>query len=410
MAWKIFNFNKKQELPTVQVIHSNSPVFIPYNYVAFTNEGYSTCPYVYSCINKISKSCAGIDLYVTTEGKEVENHPLQKLIEKPNPFISGVEFIESLWNYLLISGNTYIQKISVGNSVRELYLLRPDRVQIIPSTSGDKISHYSYSINGKVMNIAPEDILHITLFNPLDDYYGLSPIQVAALSIDNNNGAKKWNTSVLQNAGMPSGILEFAEKLEEDDYNRVTEAYRNDYGGFKNAGKIIVIDGTRDSGVKWTPLSLSAQEISWIEGLKLSTREIALIFNIPPELIGDTENKTYSNYKEARKYFYLENILPNMDWLISKLNSGIGKSFNAEIVYDKDDIEALYEGRELLWDIAIKAKDSGIITPNEARELIGYTPVSGGDDLYMSATLLPYASVKREVPKPTEEELEQVNE
>ena len=58
-------------------------------------------------------------------------------------------------------------------------------------------------------------VLHMRLFHPLDDHYGLSPIEAAATSIDIHNQASKWNKALLDfdlaqlrwDAARPSGAL-----------------------------------------------------------------------------------------------------------------------------------------------------------------------------------------------------------
>jgi len=130
----------------------------------------------------------------------------------------------------------------------------------------------------------------------------------------------------------------------------------------------------------------------WLEGLKLSAREIAIAFGVPPELIGDNANKTYSNYKEARQAFYTETVLPLMDSIKGELNNWLIPKFGDKrlyIDYDRDEIEALQEDREAVWRRALEAVKNGIITPNEARVMLGYDEVEGGDMLMMPANMIP---------------------
>ena len=50
-------------------------------------------------------------------------------------------------------------------------------------------------------------VLHLKTFNPLNDWYGLSPIEAAAYSIDQHNQAGAWNQAMLQNGARPSGAI-----------------------------------------------------------------------------------------------------------------------------------------------------------------------------------------------------------
>jgi phage portal protein BeeE len=52
--------------------------------------------------------------------------------------------------------------------------------------------------------------LHLTFFHPLDDHYGLAPIEAAAVAVDTHNSAARWNKALLDNAARPSGALVFA--------------------------------------------------------------------------------------------------------------------------------------------------------------------------------------------------------
>jgi phage portal protein BeeE len=57
---------------------------------------------------------------------------------------------------------------------------------------------------------AQPPILQLTFFNPVDDYYGLSPLEAAACAVDTHNAAAAWNKALLDNAAPPSGALAYA--------------------------------------------------------------------------------------------------------------------------------------------------------------------------------------------------------
>jgi phage portal protein BeeE len=63
----------------------------------------------------------------------IENHPILDLIRAPNPLQSGVELMEAFYAFLQIAGNTYLETVNLSNGEPgELYVLRPDRMSIIP--------------------------------------------------------------------------------------------------------------------------------------------------------------------------------------------------------------------------------------------------------------------------------------
>ena len=80
---------------------------------------------------------------------------------------------------------------------------------------------YDYIIGGQTVESYDVDqatgnsrIKHIKLVNPLDDFYGMSPIQSASIDIDQHNLANKHNVNLLQNGARPSGAVVFKPKDE----------------------------------------------------------------------------------------------------------------------------------------------------------------------------------------------------
>lgn len=374
------------------------PVWMPKNYASFAKEGYKGNVYVFACIRQIAMACAGIPWLVYRRGRrgaveELDDHPLAKLLKRPNPWQGGGRFIENAVAFLMLSGNSYIEAVGPERGApRELYALRPDRMKVLPGNAQQFVAGYQYTVGGETITFRPNEILHLKLFDPLDDWYGMSPIEAAAKSIDQNNDSRTWNVALLQNAARPPGALVTENELTDEQYNRLKEQVQEHYAGVKNAGRPLVLEG----GLDWKEMGLSPADMHWLEGLKLSAREIAIAFGVPPELIGDTANKTYSNYKEARAAFYTETVLPLMDWLRDELNNWLVPKFGDDRIYldyDRDEIEALQEDREAVWSRAIEAVKVGILTPNEARLMVGYEQVPGADVLMVPANMMPLTTI-----------------
>lgn len=394
---------------------SGQAVWTPKDYENFAKEGYGNNVYVYSCVRLISQSCAGIPwlLYEKKKDKIEEldyNHPLLKIWKRPNPFEGFGAWFEAMVSYLLLSGNTYIERTLTRPSDKlELYTLRPDRMKIVPGNQNNPITRYEYTVNGSITPLEPELILHIKYFNPLNDFYGMSPIEASARSIDHNNEARKWNVSLLQNSAQPSGILSTDQTLSEETRRILREQAIELYSGSKNAGNVFVAE----AGLKFQPTGLSPVDMSWLEGSKLSAREIAIAYNVAPELIGDNSSKTYSNYGEARKALYQETVLPLMDYLKDAFNNWLVPLWgdNLYLDYDKDSIEALQEDQDRLYNRMFGAVDRGIITRNEAREMLGFEAlkIPEADRLYIPFSLTPIDEGQEEptegpIEEPVEEE------
>ena len=383
-----------------------------YKYQDLAKEGYLKNAIVYRCVNEISKGASAVPFIVKAGDQIIEQHPLIDLLNRPNPLQSYSEFFNSLFGYVLLSGNAYILKVGgVTGTPKELHQLRPDRINI--KGSGTAIPEkYEYVINGRIQHTYEVDqdngfseVKHVKLWNPLDDYYGLSPMSAAAVEVDQFNMASKHNVNLLQNGARPSGAVifkpqddaGFAVNLTESQRQQLLTDLNNRFSGAGNAGRPMLLEGDFD----WKEMGLSPKDMDFHALKNMATTDIALCFGVPNQLVGVPDAQTYSNVAEARLALYEETIIPHLRKISSDLNEWLVPMFgdNLTLEFDIDSIPALAERKRKTYENVTSAVREGIMTRNEAREIIGLEPVQGADELYVSATLFPIGDGEVEKPE-----------
>jgi HK97 family phage portal protein len=266
----------------------------PRDYAALTREGYSRNAIVYRAVRLVAESVGGLSFALYEGAAEHSAHPLLDLIARPNPRQDGASFLESVTAHLLLAGNAYIEAVGIAgeagaqDTVRELYALRPDRMKVVPGPDGWP-QGFEYTVSGSTVRFdqsaAQPPILQLTLFNPLDDYYGLSPLEAAAVAVDTHNAAAKWNKALLDNAARPSGALVYdgadGSVLSDAQFERIKKELGDLYQGAVNAGRPMVLEG----GLDWKAMSLSPKDMDFMEAKHSAAREIALAFGVPPMLL-----------------------------------------------------------------------------------------------------------------------------
>jgi HK97 family phage portal protein len=401
MGWTSFLKRdvKSKAAPLTVQYSAQQPRFTPRQYDQLAKEGYQKNVIAYRCIKLIAQNAGSVPWAVYQgsgpQRKRLESHPLQILLSQPNPLQATSEFIESVLSFYLISGNSYIESVGPKEvAPRELWVLRPDRVRIIPGSHGLP-SAYRYSVNGQFIDyqvdpvrgpIAGTPILHLKSFHPLDDWYGMSALEAAAISIDQHNDAAKWNASLLQSGGRPSGALVFkpgnpdaSDTLTPDQRRVLKEELETHFTGPANAGRPLVLEG----GLDWREMSLSPSDMDWLAGKDVSAREIAMAFHVPPQLVGIDGSMTFANFEQARLALFDDAILPLLDHVKVELNRWLSPLFGSDITleYDVDKIEALVPRREKVWDRVTKAD---FMTINEKRLALGLAPLNEGGDIVPS--------------------------
>src|SRR5256885_247431 len=184
----------------------------PRDYASLARTGYVSNAIVYRAVKLVAGNVGGC-AYLEEEGGETrDRHPLIELIAQPNPRQDGAQLLEAVATHLLLAGNAYLEAVAVDNAPRELHVLRPDRIKLVPGADGWPEA-YDYTVAGRTVRFdqsgAPPPILHLTLLHPLDDHYGLAPLEAAAVAVDTHNAAAKWNKALLDNAAQPCGALVF---------------------------------------------------------------------------------------------------------------------------------------------------------------------------------------------------------
>ncbi len=354
----------------------------PRDYAALAREGYLGNAIVHRAVRLIAENAASCGFLFYDGVREIEAHPLATLLTRPNARQDGASFFEALYAHLLLAGNAYVEAVALDGVVRELHALRPDRMRIVPGGDG-WAEAYDYSAGGRSVRFdqnAPPlpPILHLTFFHPLDDHYGLAPLEAAAVAVDTHNAAARWNKALLDNAARPSGALVYSGPegavLSDQQFDRLKRELTETYQGAVNAGRPLLLEG----GLDWKAMSLSPKDMDFMEAKHTAAREIALAFGVPPMLLGIPGDNTYANFQEANRVFWRQTVLPLASRVGAAMTQWLAPSFGESLraVVDTDRIDALAADRAALWDRVIKAD---FLTLNEKREAVGYAPVAGGD-------------------------------
>ena len=376
------------------------PVWSARSSEAFAREAYQKNVIAFRSINLVAKAAASVasKLFQVAGNtrRELEDHDLLTLLANPNPLMGRSEFIEAVVGYYLIAGNSYIEAVGVeGEAPRELWPLRADRMQVIAGNTGLP-SGYRYTVGGKEKTwpadtlTGESQILHLRTFHPLDDWHGLSPLEAAARAVDLRNIADDHNNALLRNGARPSGALVYdprdktaSDRLGEDQYEQLN-AMIQAHQAVGNTGQPMLLEG----GLRWEQMGLSPVDMDFLNAKNTSSRDIALAFGVPPQLLGIPGDSTFSNYQEARLALWEETVIPLLRHLRDEFNHWLAPMFGEDLKLDPDldDVPALALRRQA----RMQAFDGvSYLTTNEKRRAAGFEDIEGGDVVLVPATLLP---------------------
>ena len=120
---------------------------------------------------------------------------------------------------------------------------------------------------------------------------GSSRLQRAPMVLQQALRVQEFATYLWDNAGSSNVALEHPGKLSAEAANRLGQNYRDTHAGPLNARKPLVLE----EGMKANPLTVSPEDAQVLDSRKFAVAEIARLYGVPPPLIGDWSDATFSN-------------------------------------------------------------------------------------------------------------------
>lgn len=352
------------------------PVWTPRDYAGLAREGYQRNPFVHRAVRLVAEGVAQVPWVLTDGARDLDRHPLLDLLARPNARNTRSSLLEAIASHLLVAGNAYVEAVSIDGRPAELHVLRPDRMRVVPGGDGWPEA-FDYTVQGRTVRIPAAGertlppVLHLAAFHPLDDHYGMAPLEAAQVSLDIHNAAAAWTKALLDNAARPSGALVYTgpQGLSEDQFQRLRRELEDGYQGARNAGRPMLLEG----GLDWKPMSLSPKDLDFLEARNMAAREIALAFGVPPMLLGIPGDATYANYQEANRALWRQTVLPLAGRIIEAMAGWLLPAYGRDLVLslDLDQVSALHGEREALWT---RIGAAGFLTEAEKRAAVGYGP------------------------------------
>lgn len=359
---------------------SGRVVWSPRDVGSTTRQGFVGNPVGFRAVKLIAEAAAAVPIICQDRDRRYEVHPVLDLLRRPNPGQGRAELFEALFGQMLLSGNGYLEAVGDGASglPAELHVLRADRMSIVPGGDGWPVA-YEYAIGGRRhrfdMSGSPDPICHIRSFHPLDDHYGLSPMQAAAVAVDVHNSASAWSKALLDNATRPSGAIVYKGAngqgtLSPDQYDRLVTEMELHHQGARNAGRPMLLEG----GLDWKQMGFSPSDMEFHETKQAAAREIAQAFGVPPMLLGIPGEATYANYAEAHRAFYRLTVLPLATRVMAGVAWWLSEYLGQEIDLrpDPDQVPALSDERDQHWK---RVGEAGFLSNDEKRAALGLPPL-----------------------------------
>jgi HK97 family phage portal protein len=307
--------------------------------------------------------------------EEDNSHPLNDLIEQPNPGQRGGMFMQNSIGFRLLTGNKFWFVISVEAGANEgrpfaIYNLPPQYMEL--KTGGTLWSVDEYRLNlGKPIVLPKESIIHSKYWNPVYDttgnhLMGLSPLSAGSRNLDRSAKSEERSVAMLRNAGAAGLVYDkTGQDVSEAQARSLKKKLNEEVLGLGNAGKIAVANG--DMG--YINFGMTAQEMSMENMEKWTFQQLCNLYSVPPGLF-DPQYSSYNNAKEFKKELVTSAVIPELalerdDW------NQIAKLYPETDIYVDYDINVYPEMQEDFEKTSRVLQNAWWFTGNERRLAMG---------------------------------------
>jgi HK97 family phage portal protein len=319
--------------------------------------------------------------------EQITDHPLIRLLNNPNPFMSRFQFYATLIMDRYLAGNSYVLKVRgpLGN-VEELWRLRPDRVRVIPDKARF-IAGYTYTVDNVSVTYPAEDVIHWKTRNPFSDYYGQPPLAAFMERISIDNYMRRFLSVFFERGGSgPGAILTTKGPLTDDQKGEIRDRLRRLIGVPHAFTETLILDNT-ESTYQRMGLDRGLTDALPKDINAVNESRLALAFGIPGSILGlliGYESSSYANKRADWQVLWDVTLTPLFSDLDDVLNLSMVPEFSGvdEVCFDLSTIRALQEDVDAIHKRARDNYVANIWSQQEARAITGVEPEPQDQELF----------------------------
>lgn len=253
-----------------------------------------------------------IDPATTKQPEKVLDHPMLRLLQRPNPYFSGILFWMATVSDWKADGNAYWLKLrDQNNVVAELWWI-PSWLITPVGTADEFISYYVYTPNNVPLRVEVDDIVHFRFgIDPDNTMKGLSPLKSVLREVYTDDESARFTAALLTNMGVPGVVIspDPAIEVTDEDMSAAKDDFDEKFRGIQRGGAIFMKGATRVEQFGFSPEQMNLKEIR-----RIPEERVSSALGVPAIVVGfgaGLEHSTFTNMGEAMEYAYSNGVIPD---------------------------------------------------------------------------------------------------
>lgn len=365
---KFFSNKPQRQLTRAEVVTGNTAIFTSWSGNAYANDIYR------GAVDAIARNSGKLKgaHFVKYNGtnKDTTDQKLNRLLQvAPNEYMNSYDFLYKLTTHYYLFNNAfaYLNRDSNGNLL-SIYPVTCTQADFMTDNTGALYVQFRFK-NGNTVILPYRDLIHLRRDFNSDELLGdtneaLQP--ALELAHTQNEGI----INGIKSSANIRGILKYTQILAPEKLEAEKEKFVNDYLSMNNSGGVVVTDPKTE----YTPITNSVVSIDAEQLKTVQTK----IYNY----LGVTEAIVNSSYTEDQYGAFYESVIEPLALQLSleftrKIFNERERAYGNQIVFESGRV--IYSNNNTRLQMIKELTPYGILSVNEAREILNLAPVEDGD-------------------------------
>ena len=270
-------------------------------------------------------------LWIVDEGEDGEEwltggHPLEQVLEQPNPDMTAAEFWHLVSLYLDAPGGgavVLVKNRDRAGRVASLYPCSRPEFTVEPA-NGRMFGRFRVQTVDGVREYGPEDVIYYRETDPRSPWGALSPGDAALTDLNLGESQRRAVQAAFRNLIAPGGVVETEQQISDDAFYRLKGEVSEAYSGVQNAGKLMLLD----HGLRYKQLEVSLRQTDLGPVMQHVEATVCAAFQVHPILLGlrvsgELNGGLSDSLGPAQDLFYDLCLFPRWQRIAEKVTQGL---------------------------------------------------------------------------------------
>lgn len=345
---------------------------------------------LFSAVSRISNALSAMPIQLYRGTSPVKSDLNDLVSFSPNPNMTSCQLVKTLEACRCTAGNCYGLKLydAANGALQRIDPLDPSRVTPVLEDESGELWYRITPEKGAEFYVHNYYMIHVP-FISTNGYTGVNPVSVLYDTMSYSDNIQTFSVKQLEQGVNAAIVLEAPANLGDTQKQQMVEAFLNTYK--ETSGNILLLE----SGVTAKSMNLSPVDSKLFEVEKITRSKVAMVYNIPPHLLGDYSDTSFNSQEQQMLEFLMLTMLPIVTAYEQELNRKLlTKDQRKRGYHFKFDMEAILRADAATQaEVNQKAIRGGWKKPNEVRSQYNMPPDPNGNNLLVSRDLTTLAFI-----------------